>query len=247
MPSKSAIVVLVLAIAGSVAAAATPLPPRSDRLVYDTAGVIDDGAERELEQRHRELLAKARVALVVVTVPRLVDETIDELAVRLGQSWGVGRKGQDRGLVVALSRDDREIFVATGYGTEGYLPDGRVGALIDEHAAPYLGRGELSEGIRRLSNALAAESAREYGVALADSRTRTVEQRAPRPPGPLGIVLLVIVAVAFGLLAWRHPFLAMLLFASMGRARGGGGFGGGMGAGGFGGGGFGGGGAGRDF
>lgn len=250
MPPRSAVIGLVLVAAVSAAVAATPLPPRSDRLVYDTAGVIDDSAERELEARHRELLAKAGVALVVVTVPGLVDETIDELAVRVGQSWGVGETGQDRGLVVALARDDRKIFVATGYGTEGYLPDGRVGALLDEHALPYLKQGQFSDGVVSLSNALLSVSAREYGVTLTGSPATT--QRPEQPRGGLGsvlrIVLLMLGMVGFALLAWRHPTLAaVLLFTGMGRSRGGVGFGGGMGSGGFGGGGFGGGGAGRGF
>lgn len=250
MAIRSMVIGLVLVAVVSAAGAATPLPPRSDRLIYDAAGVIDDAVERELEARHRELLAKAGVALVVITVPGLVDETIDELAVRVGQNWGVGQKGQDRGLVVALARDDRQIFVATGYGTEGYLPDGRVGALLDEHALPYLRQNQFSEGVVRLSNKLVAVSSREYGVTLTGSAAIT--QRPEQPRGGLGgvlrVVLLVLGIVGFALLAWRHPTLAaLLLFAGMGRSRGGSGFGGGIGSGGFGGGGFGGGGAGRGF
>jgi uncharacterized protein len=222
---------------------ATPLPPRTDRFVYDSANVIDDVAERDLEARHRELFAQAGVALVVVTVPRLVDETIDQLAVRIGQSWGVGREGDDRGLVLALARDDRKIFVATGYGTEGYLPDGRVGALIDEHALPALQQNQFSEGIVGLATALAAASAREYGVTLtgvpAEASSRTGSRGG-------GIVMLVIMLVVFAFLARRHPLLAMMMLMGGSRSHGGG-FGGGFGSGGFAGGGFGGGGAGRGF
>jgi uncharacterized protein len=241
-----------LLIAASVVLAATPLPPRGDRLIYDEARVIDDATEARLEARHRELLAKTGVAIVVLTVPRLVDETIDELAVRVGQTWGVGRRGQDRGLVVALARDDRRIFVATGYGTEGYLPDGRVGALLDERALPLLRAGRHSEALARLSDALIEASAREFGVELAAAR---VAERSAQPSGggcsTGSIALLVLGIIGFALLARRHPALALLMFSSLGRGRGfgggRGGFGGGGGIGGFGGGGFGGGGAGRGY
>jgi uncharacterized protein len=181
---------------------------------------------------------------VVITVPRLVDETIDQLAVRVGQAWGVGKQGEDRGLVVALSRDDRKIFVATGYGTEGYLPDGRVGALIDEHAIPYLRRDQLSEGLVRLATALTDASVREFGVEL--SGAAPVELQRSR--GGIGRILLVVLAiVGFALLARRHPLLALMALSGFHRGHGGSGFGGGFGGGGFGGGGFGGGGAGRSF
>ena len=233
-----------------LAVAATTLPPRTTQFVYDTAGLIDAAAERQLELRHQELFDKAGVAIVVLTVPALVDETIDELAVRAGQTWGVGRVGEDRGLVVALAREDRQIFVATGYGTEGYLPDGRVGALIDEYAVPALQQGQFSDGLVRLSTALLAASAIEYGVEITG-----VPASAARVPGRdgggglPGLVMIIVGIIVFGLLARRHPMLALLMLSGMGRRGGGlgGGFGGGFGGGGFGGGGFGGGGAGRGF
>src|SRR5690606_11597599 len=72
-----------------VALLLTPLPARTDRSVYDQAGVIDAGDEQRLEALHRELWQKAGVAIVVLTVPQLEDETIADLAVRAGQQWGV--------------------------------------------------------------------------------------------------------------------------------------------------------------
>ncbi|HTM19593.1 MAG TPA: TPM domain-containing protein [Kofleriaceae bacterium] len=235
----------LLASAIGIAAALTPLPPRTpDHWVYDAAGVIDAGDESTIEQLSTELFRRTGVAIVVVTVPQLVDETIDELAVRVGSSWGVGRKGEDRGLVIAFARDDRKIYVATGYGTEGYLPDARVGAIIDRTALPDLRAGRYSAGLGALAAALAAESAREFGVELTG---------APLPPPAtspqVGLPRLiggVLMLLVFLYLLFRHPW--MLLFLMSGGRRGGrGGFGGGGGHGGFGGGGFGGGGAGRDF
>ncbi len=244
-----------LLLTASAVLAATPLPPRGDRLIYDEAGVLDDATERRLEARHRELLARTGVAIVVITVPALVDETIGDFAVRVGQTWGVGRRGQDRGLVVALAARDRRIFVATGYGTEGYLPDGRVGALLDEHAIPLLREGRPSEALARLSDALVDASAREHGVTLgapAAGAGSAAEPAARTGCGAGSLVLLVLGVAGFFLLARRHPLLAAVMLASLGRGRGGlgfgrGGFGGGGGIGGFGGGGFGGGGAGRGY
>ncbi|UJR85311.1 Hypothetical protein I5071_73910 [Sandaracinus amylolyticus] len=242
-------ILAVWALGASVAHAQTPLPPRTDRAVYDLAEVIDPERERVIEQVNHELYAKAGVAIVVITVPALQDETIDELAVRLGHTWGIGGEGRDRGLVIAFSRDDRRIFVATGYGTEGFLPDGRVGALIDEHAIPYLRANRFGEGLLRLDLALAAIAAQEYGVTLTGAVAPSARPAA-EAPGPMQLVLWALIGIVFLYLAIRHPRLLMLmLLSSRGGHRGGGGFGGGGGGGGFGGGGggFGGGGAGRGF
>jgi uncharacterized protein len=244
----------ILAIFGFVVGlSSTPLPARTDRSIYDAAGVIDDAAETRLEDMHRELFDRSGVAIVMITVARLENETIDQLAVRVGQSWGVGRKGEDRGLVVAFARDDRKIFVATGYGTEGYLSDGRVGAILDQ-VVPLLKQDRFSEGLEQLDALLVSASAEEYGV--------TITGAPPPPPkaqsGGVGvgdIIFLIILVVLVASMARRRGggglFSWFLLGNLFGGRRGGGDDDffdrGGGGFGGFGGGGFGGGGAGRDF
>lgn len=237
-------------IAIGIAHAQTTIPPRVDRSVYDVANVLDPADESAMEAVNRDLWQQAGVAIVVLTVPALEDETIDELAVRVGQTWGIGGQGRDRGLVIAFAREDRRIFVATGYGTEEYLPDGRVGALMDQHAIPDLRANRFSTGLRQLDMALAAASAEHYGVRLTGAVVPRATQPEPQPLSPFQIAFGVIAMIALAYLAIRHPRLFFMLLLTMGRGgdqRGGSGFGGGGGGFGGGGGGFGGGGAGRGF
>src|SRR5207247_9442772 len=84
-----------------------------------------------LRRRHEDLFRKTGVALILITVKRLEDETLPDFAVRVGSEWGAGKKGQDRGIVVAVTTEEPHVFVATGYGVEGFLTDGRVGAILD--------------------------------------------------------------------------------------------------------------------
>ncbi len=225
-----------------IAFAATPLPERGDQSVYDTANIIDAASERAIELQNRELLDKTGVAIVILTVPALVDESIDALAVRVGQSWGVGQRGKDRGLVVALSLAERKIFVATGYGTEAYLPDGKIGRLLDEVAMPFLRLDRFAEGLLALDTALADASASEFGVTL--SHRASPPQVPNRPGGPLPLVFMALGLLVLAYLAWRHPGLLMFFLVAGRHGRPGGRDGG---FGGFGGGGFGGGGGGRGF
>lgn len=228
-----------MALAALGAVAATPLPTPSDRAVYDLAEVLPPDAEARLEARFAAVRARLGVSLVVLTVPRLVDETIDALAVRAGQAWGVGDAATDQGVVVALARDDRQVYVATGYGVEGELPDGKVGALLDREALPALAAGRPDEALDRLTAALADTLAAGRGITLDGAP-------GPRPTAPAPLELLAALA-ALAAAAWlvvRHPRAALALFVLF---RGGGRRGHGGGAGGFGGGGFGGGGAGRKY
>ncbi|HTM21197.1 MAG TPA: TPM domain-containing protein, partial [Kofleriaceae bacterium] len=219
---RAGLVPLALAVLAPAAEARTPLPARAgDRWIYDAAEVIDAGDESSMEAASTELFRKTGVAIAVITVARLDGETIDELAVRVGQDWGVGRKGQDRGLVIAFARDDRKIFVATGYGTEGYLPDGKVGALLDQYAVPDLRANRFSAGLRGIFEALASASAQEFGTELTGVR--------PPPPAPekhgvgvgtvllgfLGLLLLIYLSIRYPRFMW---FMLSVL-ASSGRGR----------------------------
>ena len=255
-----------LLAAGGIAATAPiaariELPPPGDRSVHDLAAVVRPGDAGTMEGLHRELLAKTGVAIVVVTVPRLEGEPIEDFAVRAGTDWGVGRKGEDRGVVVALAIEERRVFIATGYGVEGFLPDGRVGAILDREVRPRLRAGDYSDGLLAASRALVSAAAEEYGVDIEGLPPRGRTTGRVRGPDWLQLLLLVFLFGWWGLFIW----LRRLRGATWGRGgafRGGGfgsgfgrggfsggGFGGGSsgGFGGFGGGGFGGGGAGRGF
>jgi uncharacterized protein len=236
-------------------AAQFKLPPPGDRSVHDFGNVVNTEALRTLERWHRELFEKTGVAIVVVTVPSLEGEPIDQFGVRVGTEWGVGKRGEDRGIVVSLAVEERGINISTGYGVEGFLPDGRVGAILDA-AVPALSQSDFSTGIVQISAVLVEATAREYGVTIEGT-----EQAAPpaegRPSERQQIfagVFAVLLILAMFYLFIRHPALAFLLMQSgtrhgmRTRGRfGGGGFGGGSGFGGFRGGGFGGGGARRRF
>ncbi len=233
------------------------LPPPGDRSVHDLAGVLAPEHVGAMEGWHRELFRQTEVAIVVVTVPALDGEPVGDFALRVGTEWGVGGRDVDRGVVLALAVAERQIYISTGYGVEGFLPDGRVGGIIDD-ARSLLGQDQFSTGLLQMSAALVAAAADEYGITLdgaaglAAQPSRTGRRPRGAAPNPLFTLLLL---GGLGYMLVRHPrlLLLMLLFSGFGgrgmgrRGFGGGGFGGGAGFGGFGGGGFGGGGAGRGF
>jgi uncharacterized protein len=197
---------------------------------------------------------------VVVVVRDLEQEPIEDFAVRIGKDWGVGRKREDRGIVVALSTGDRRVFIATGYGVEGFLPDGRIGGILDERVVPRLRESDWSGGIEAASDALTAAACDEFGVAIEGVGAAPPRGRRTRP-SPIAGLFGLLLAIVFLVVLFRRPSLWWALPLALGSRRGrrgrsggwmGGGFGsGGSGSsggfGGFGGGGFGGGGAGRGF
>jgi uncharacterized protein len=208
-----------------------------------------------IELLSRILWQKARVAVVTATMLDLGGEPIEDLSIRMAKAWGIGGAKEDRGVLILVSTGDQQARIETGYGVEGYLPDGLTGEILDTEMIPRFRRGDISGGVRAAVERVALLTAEEYDFELegaALSRPATGERPRGSAVGGLirlifgGIMLLVLLAVGI-----RNPFLLLLLLG-VGRGGfhhgrggfGGGGFGGG-GFGGFGGGGFGGGGASR--
>jgi len=248
-----AMAALLLLAAALPAAALVQIPPPEDRSVHDFAGVLSPDLVRALEARHTELFQKTGVALVIVTIRDVEGEPLGDFAVRVAKEWGVGKKGKDRGIVVAITTGEPHVFVATGYGVEGYLPDGRVGGILDEHVVGPLRSRDFDTAVQMASATLTQASAQEFGVTI--SGTPEASSGAPgRRASAVGIIFQLILVLIVLFILFRNPSLLWLLLLSGRGGRGGGfggggfsggGFGGSGGFGGFGGGGFGGGGAGR--
>ena len=125
---KVAAVAIVLGIGSAVPISAQVVLGRpADRSVHDFAGVLSAQAVPTLEGFHRELFEKTGVSIVVVTVATLNGEPAADFAVRVGDEWGVGRGGEDRGIVVAVAVEERTSSSRPDMVWKGTSPTGAWG------------------------------------------------------------------------------------------------------------------------
>ena len=237
----------------AAAQVATPAVAPPQGLVTDRAGVIDAATQERLTRLLEELRQKTGAEIAVLTVD--TTEPLDDFtyAMQVADAWKIGKKGEDTGALVLVAVRDRKVRVLTGYGLEGILPDGLVGAIQDRYMVPAFRAGNMSDGIWQGVAEIARRVAASRGVTLTG-----VPAAAPRqvtssgPQLPLWLLILLGVALmrlmtrgGMGRRGGRGP---MIFPGGFGGGGGFGGFGGGGGGfGGFGGGGFGGGGAGRSW
>jgi uncharacterized protein len=245
----SIIILLLLAI--SPLEGKEKFPPHSGA-VNDFAGVIPSPYLNQMETLAREVLEKTGTSVVVATMETIGDNDPDDYANRLYSAWGIGKKGEDKGVLIFLAVKERKIRIETGYGVEGILPDGLVGEILDGYVTPYLKTGDYGKGLANAMVAVSSVIAKAANVTLTGSTSisRPATKRARRSGSLFPLLLLLLILIP--LLATRQgramlPLL-LLMFLSGGGRGGGGGFGSfGGGFGGFGGGSSGGGGAGRGF
>jgi uncharacterized protein len=203
-----------------------------------------------MESLAREVLQKTGTAVVVATVATVGEnEDYTLYANGLYKAWGIGKKGEDKGVLIFLTVKERKIRIETGYGVEGILPDGLVGEILDKYVLPHLKAGDYGKGLYNAVYACSTYIAKDAGVQLSGAATphRTRARGEKKEVSVVGIIIfLIIAALLLGTKTGRRmlPWILLLLLSGSGRG-GGGGFGGGFG--GFGGGGSGGGGGGRGF
>jgi len=225
--------------------------PKPYGYINDFAETMSARQEAELEDICRRIDRATGAQMVVVTIPDLADESSSDVRTRLFEAWQIGRKNDNRGLLILHALEERRIEVEVGYDLEPVITDSRVGAILDREALPAFRGGKFYEGYH---NTIAAF----YELARGDASARPGDDAYRSGAAPSGgqggskkfPLKTLLMAPIFLYLLIRHPrLLIFMLLSGMGGRRGGsaggGSFGGGFG--GFGGGMSGGGGAGRSY
>lgn len=118
----------------------------STAFVSNPSGVLSASAVRTINSRLRELRAKTSAEVAVVVVDK-ADTDIDEFATGIFDKWGIGKSDNDNGVLVVVSRDDREAVIRTGYGMEGVLPDVVCGRILRNKMFPSFKQGNYDLGV----------------------------------------------------------------------------------------------------
>ncbi len=203
--------------------------------ISDYSGIVPDSTEQQLNALLKDLQQKTEAQIAVVVIPSTEGVPVADYAVEFGQKWGVGKKEKDYGVVFLVAVKDRKMFIATGYGVEGILPDGKVGRIRDQNITPFFRKGEMAKGIVNGTLALAQEIAQAQGLSLKDLASgQSFARRSTRSRRGVGGFPLLLFLILPLLL--RGRFFGFLPFFLLGSGMRGGSFGGGFGSGGFGGG-----------
>jgi len=91
--------------------------------------------------------ARTGVQIAVVTVKSLGGYSIEEYAKRLSNSWGVGKKGVDNGVMFLVAPTERKIRIAVGDGLAAQLSDHAAKRIIENEIAPRFRKNRLNEGL----------------------------------------------------------------------------------------------------
>lgn len=182
--------------------------PKATGNINDFAGVLTQEDKSNLEALVTAVLDQTGVTFAVAIVKNHGDESIEEYAVHLYEAWGIGKKGEDKGLLIVVSMDEHDLRAEVGYGLEPVITDARAGDVLDK-MIPYFRDGEYGKGLYAGLLVAADYVARDAGVTL-DLKAESKEYEdfyVESPDMPFGFLALFL-----GL-----PVLAIAYFAIRGR------------------------------
>lgn len=186
--------------------------------VSDFAQVIDPANRASIERYCALVEQKTGAQLAFVTIPSTQGEPIEDVAIDLFRTWGIGKKGKDNGALLLLSIQDRKSKLEVGFGLGEAVPDSMAGLLLED-MRPSLRTGQYGAGFLAAAERLGGTIAKSQNVELGElpdqpARAHWQEQPRTRSSIPWGLIL-------FGI-------FILFLFLRGGRRGGGGGGGGGL-------------------
>ena len=148
---KRYITALVLALSLCLTSMGLPSRPQPARLVNDLAGLFSAPQKAELEKMLVAFDDSTSNQIAVVTVKDLEGYAPADFATRIGIDWGVGTKDFNNGIVILVKPKTStagQVFIATGYGLEGAIPDSYAKRIIEGEMIPHFRENDYYGGVR---------------------------------------------------------------------------------------------------
>ena len=174
-----ALIPLLIAAVGAEPLTSIPNPrTRNGTWVTDMPGMLRADTIARLNSTIGEFERTNGAEMAVVVIRSLDGLSIEEAAVKLFELWKIGKESKDNGLLLLWSTGDRRVRVEVGYGLEGALPDGKVGAILDARVIPKFKSGEFDEGLLAGVDALLS-AARDEPMELPSPRSESYGSASP--------------------------------------------------------------------
>ena len=192
-PALYIMALALLMVTVEVGADQTPFPKLTGRVV-DQAGILSESVEGQLSAAFKRYETQTSNQVVVATINDLGSKTIAQYGYMLGRHWGIGQEGKNNGLILLISKHDRELRIEVGYGLEGLMTDALATSIVHHTIAPFFKRGDFDGGVIAGSNQI-LEVLSGKKVQLPRVSSRKPEQN----PLLMGLMIFIFLLVFWGL------------------------------------------------
>lgn len=163
-------------------------PAKPTKLVNDYTGTLSASQIQQLEDKLVAFDDSTSTQVAIAILKSVGEYDINEYAMGLGRSWGVGGAKNNNGVMIVVAIGDRKIAIQTGYGVEGVLPDIITKRIIENEIKPYFKSGDYYAGLEAGTTAIIKYTKGEY--------KNDKPKASGKGSGSLsGLILIVIIVV----------------------------------------------------
>lgn len=139
-----------------------PPAPNPPKLVNDFAGILSSNEVAALEQKLVAYDDSTSTQIAIVIEESIDGDDVFDYSYRLATAWGIGRQGKNNGILIYVAIADRKLWIQTGYGTEGFLPDAMAKRIIERIIAPNFRSQNYYQGLDQATSAIIQLGNGEY-------------------------------------------------------------------------------------
>lgn len=166
----------------SLLKAEIPVPELTAQVV-DTTGTLSAQQQAELIQKLQAFEDSKGSQIAVLLIPSTQPETIEQYALRVAETWQIGRKNIDDGAILVVALEDRALRIEVGYGLEGALTDITANRIIEEIIVPQFRQGDFAggvvAGVDQITKVIEGEPLPAPTPAKAGGNSNPIEEMAP--------------------------------------------------------------------
>jgi len=202
MRKKTRNILVVLLAFVSFNITAQNYPDKQKRYVHDHAQFLSQQEQNALEKKLAKFNYETTSAVFIVIVPSLDGYDPASYAFGLGNKWGIAQKGKNNGILILVKpkyqNSKGEVFIATGYGMEGAVPDAITKRIVNNEILPQFKQGKYYKGLDQATDRIIELTRGEY----------TADQYRESTKGTAGSAIPGIII-----------FLIVIIFSFVGRAK----------------------------
>ncbi|SQN06348.1 TPM domain-containing protein [Escherichia coli] len=173
--------------------------PELRQQVTDITGTLSTSEQQSLTQQLQDITHKTRAQVAVLVVPSTGDDSIEQYATRVFDSWKLGDKQRNDGILLLVAREDHAVRIEVGYGLEGVVTDLQAAKIIRDILIPAFKSDDLMGGLTLASENIGAlllngELSEDKG-----------DYYSINPPIPLSLAVIILLAVLSYFIVFTDP------------------------------------------
>ncbi len=133
---------------------ADDFPERSNTLVTDYTSTLSQQEQISLEQKLVAFNDSTSTQIAVVVLRSVGGYDISDYTVQLFNKWKIGQEKKNNGVLILVAKEDRKMWITTGHGIEGVLPDVLCKRIIEKDIVPNFKAGDFYQGLDQATNSI---------------------------------------------------------------------------------------------